>query len=135
MNSKDEKIEELEAQLNSQASQPEIAAEPSDLYQLTSNEEAMSYLENRGFVPHEIAERIENELVSKNKAQADNELVPYEGMEGFFRINNVRVINHKWVLASFTDGTYWGDLFLTYDIDEEGVISFETKEAFVYPRN
>jgi len=74
-------------------------------------------------------------LINRNRADADNDLVPYEGMNGHFRINKIKLLNHKWILASFTDGKYWGDLFLIYEIGEDGKISVTTKEALLYTPN
>ena len=102
-------------------------------FSLVSNEEAMSYLENRGYDPTEIAKRVEDELISRNSVDADNDLVPYEGMDGYFRINKVKLLNHKWAIASFTDGSYWGDLFVSFEIDEQGELILQTEKALLYP--
>ncbi len=104
-------------------------------FELNTNEEALSYFENRGFKASEVAQKVEDAIISRNKADADNDLIPYEGMEGFFRINKVKLVNHKWALASFTDGTYWGDLFVSYDLDDDGNISLTGEKAVLYPRN
>ena len=135
--SRDRDMEALEEKVN----ELEIAAEVSsqnaseETFSLDSNEEALTYLENRGFVPSEVSARVEEELISRNKADADNDLVPYEGMEGPFRINKVKLLNHKWAIASFTDGTYWGELFLSYELDEDGNVSLSTEKAVLYPKN
>jgi len=62
-----------------------------------------------------------------------NELIPYAVMDRTFLINKVKVLNHKWLVADFTDGTNWGEIFLTYEIDVVGEVSFELKEHFLYP--
>lgn len=135
--SRDRDMEALEEKVN----ELEIAAEVSsqntseETFSLDSNEEALIYLENRGLVPSEVSARVEEELISRNKADADNDLVPYEGMEGPFRINKVKLLNHKWAIASFTDGTYWGELFLSYELDEDGNVSLSTEKAVLYPKN
>ncbi|GAB2769506.1 hypothetical protein [Salinimicrobium soli] len=104
-------------------------------FSLASNEEALSYLENRGFDPAEVNAKVEDAIISRNRPDADNELVPYEGMEGFFRINKVKLLNHKWAIASFTDGAYWGDLFISYEILDNGTLELNTEKAVLYPRN
>jgi hypothetical protein len=136
--SKDEKITYLEDQLaTAQGKVKSLASERNTEreFSLSTNEEALSYLENRGLNPSEVSEQVENELITRNRANADNDLVPFEGMEGHFRINKVKLLNHKWLLASFSDGSYWGDLFLTYEVNESGRIEVSTKEALLYPRN
>ena len=136
--SKDQEIELLnsrleEANMNSEPVSSETSAE--DSFSLTNNEEALIYLENRGFDPSEIIAKVEEELISQNSANADNKFVPYEGMDGYFRINKVKLLNHKWAIASFTDGSYWGELFVSYEIDGEGNIEAATEKAVLYSKN
>lgn len=136
--SRDEKIEKLETDLaQAERRLDSLASESisSESFSLTSNEEALSYLENRGFDPSEVIQKVQDELISRNSADADNDLVPFEGMEGFFRINKVKLLNHKWAMATFTDGSYWGDLFLTYELDDAGNLELTTQQAVLYPRN
>lgn len=127
------KDELLQAQKNSDSLYSEVTSGRS--FELNSNEEALSYFENRGFDPSEVAQKVEDAIISRNKADADNELVPYEGMSGYFRINKVKLINHKWALASFTDGTYWGDVLISYDLDDDGDISLSSEKAVLHPKN
>ena len=54
-------------------------------------------------------------------------------MNRTYLINKIKVLNHKWVVADFSDGTYWGEIFLTYKIKKGGKVSFELKEHFLYP--
>lgn len=124
-------VEELRAS-NELSSSEEL---PTETFSLTSNEEAMTYLENRGFDPVEVAQRVEEELISRNRVDADNDLIPYEGMEGPFRVNKVKLLNHKWAIASFTDGTYWGEVLVSFELDEAGSIDLVTEKAVLYPRN
>ncbi|NJY62515.1 hypothetical protein HC174_07050 [Salinimicrobium sp. CDJ15-81-2] len=136
VDSKEQEIELLksqleEAKLNSEPSSSEALGD--DTFSLINNEEALTYLENRGFEPSEIIAKVEEELISRNTADADNELIPYEGMAGHFRINKVKLLNHKWAIASFTDGSYWGDLFVSYEIDDDGNIDVATEKAVLYP--
>lgn len=104
-------------------------------FSLVSNEEALSYFENRGFDPAEVASKVEDALVSRNTANADNDLVPFEGMDGIFRVNKVKLLNHKWAIASFTDGTYWGEIFVSFEIDDKGELFLQTEKALLYPAN
>lgn len=138
VDSKDREIELLQAQLEEANYDPgSVSSEKlqDDTFALVTNEEALSYLENRGFDPSEIIAKVEDELISRNSAEADNNLIPYEGMAGHFRINKVKLLNHKWAIASFTDGTYWGDLFVSYELDDDGNIDLTTEKAVLYPSN
>jgi hypothetical protein len=135
---KEESIAELEQELelaNSRNDSLYSEVRNASSFSLESNEEALSYLENRGFDPSNVSRQVEDALISRNRSDADNDLVPYEGMEGFFRINKVKLLNHKWAIASFSDGAYWGDLFVSYELLDNGTLELNTEKAVLYPRN
>lgn len=138
VDSKEQEIALLKSQLEETEYNPEASSSKptgNDSFSLVNNEEALTYLVNRGFDPSEIIAKVEEELISRNAADADNELIPYEGMAGHFRINKVKLLNHKWAIASFTDGSYWGDLFISYEIDDDANIDVATEKAVLYPNN
>ena len=60
-------------------------------------------------------------------------LIPYQNLGGVFLINQVKVLNHKWIIANFSDGSLWGELLIEYIIDEKGII-FKTIEHLIYPK-
>jgi len=95
-------------------------------FSLESDEEAINYFEEL---------TISDQIVSQNIAGADNPIVPFVGMEGNMAINKVRLLNHKWIIADFTDGVYWGQLFIIYDVRKDGVVDFEVEKSFLYPKN
>ena len=138
LESKEKEIESLKEELEEQeANIGYMTANPlqDDTFSLVSNEEALSYLESRGFDPAEVMSKAEDAIISRNSAEADNDLIPYDGMEGPFRVNKVKFLNHKWAIASFTDGTYWGEIFLSYELDDAGNVDLATEKAVLYPRN
>ncbi|WP_378173259.1 hypothetical protein [Aquimarina sp. SS2-1] len=104
-------------------------------FSLESDEEAISYFEEQGYNAKELVLTISDQIVSQNKAGADNPIVPFVGMEGNMSINKVRLLNHKWIIADFTDGVYWGQLFIIYDVRKDGVVDFEVEKSFLYPKS
>ena len=40
-------------------------------------------------------------------------------------INKIRLLNHKWILTDFTDGKYWGELLISYTVNDLNNIEFE----------
>lgn len=136
LDSKQERIESLEEKLEEMEEGDEIPvnAGEGDYFSLKNNEEAITYFENKGLYSEDLILRIEDAIINKNIAGEDNSLVPIDGMEGDMRINKVKVLNHKWVIADFTDGTYWGEVFLSYEIAEDGTIQFFPEKSFVYPQ-
>lgn len=104
-------------------------------FSLESDEEAINYFEEQGYDASKLSLTISDQIVSQNKAGADNPIVPFVGMEGNMAINKVRLLNHKWIIADFTDGVYWGQLFIIYDVRKDGVVDFEVEKSFLYPKN
>lgn len=136
LDSKQNKIEELEDRLLDTEADIENSAafsENEDYFSLNNNEEAITYFEERNIDTKELISRIEDAIISKNTAGEDNPLVPQAGMEGNMRINKIKVLNHKWIIADFTDGTYWGEVFLSYEVKEGGEIQFFPEKSFLYP--
>lgn len=130
-----EKIEELETENTALENKIKtLTTQKEDLtsFELLHNAKASSYFEDRNLPAKEVSQKVEAAIISKNKPDEDNELVPYQGLEGNFNINSVRILNHKWAIAEFTDGTYWGEVLIKYFVEENGQISFETGDAFLY---
>lgn len=138
LDSKQDRIDELENRLLDAEEEIKNSARLSEdvnYFSLDNNEEAITYFEERGVDTKELKSRIEDAIISKNKAGEDNSLVPQAGMEGNMRINKIKVLNHKWIIADFTDGTYWGEVFLSYEVKGDGEIQFFPEKSFLYPLN
>ncbi len=133
LEAKNAEIEELKAEMEGQERGAAQTAVSSELFLFQSNDAAMSYFEEQELEAATIAQRIEDEIISRNKASEDNNLIPYEGMDGNMRINSIRILNHKWILANFTDGSHWGDLFISYYLDENNQLVLETENSLLYP--
>lgn len=105
-------------------------------FNLERNEDAISYFENQGFNVAELIPLIKDELYKLNEAKGEHPIIPYASEEGKrMMINTVKLLNHKWIIADFSDGHYWGELFLTYEITEEQQLKFNLVESFLYPFN
>ncbi len=130
----DEQIQRLNEKLNkAEDSLAAIGNQSDDRYfKLSGNEKAYDYFERFGVEVSDLETRIETALISKNSTSG-NTLIPYENATGVFQINKVEVLNHKWVIADFSDGQRWGELILLYDVDKDGAITFETLQSVIYP--
>lgn len=102
-------------------------------FSLDKNESALSYIEEIYKLPPEhLMKKIEDYFYDKN-GTIDNPLVPYSGMEGTMQVNKVRLLNHRWVLVDFTDGTYWGEMVLEFFYTPENQsIETELLKSFLY---
>ena len=63
---------------------------------------------------------------------------PYIGQDQIgankFIINKVRILNHRWIIADFSDGEYWGEVLIKYFINEDETVSFETFQSLLYQK-
>ncbi|WP_299274848.1 hydrolase [uncultured Psychroserpens sp.] len=107
-----------------------------DLYtfRFDTNDEAMTYWENRGFRISEFIPLIEDGLISLNAYDTeDHPLVPFASMSGEkMRIDQIRMLNHKWIIINFTDGKYSGEMLLAYDMDDKGNVTFSELGSLLY---
>ena len=105
-------------------------------FNLERNEDAITYFENRGCNIEALIPLIKDELYKLNEVKGEHPLVPYASSEGRkMLINTVKLLNHKWIIADFSDGEYWGEIFLTYQITEANELKFNLVEYFLYPPN
>lgn len=103
-------------------------------FNFSGNEDAISYFENEGFEADEIAALVKDELYRTNEIKGQHPIVPYAASEGRkIMINTVKLLNHKWIIADFSDGKFWGEVFLTYEISPEKEVRFNLVESFLYP--
>ena len=78
---------------------------------------------------------ITDKLLETNERKGDNPLIPYAGMESDFKINKIKVLNHKWILADFSDGKYWGDLVIQYELKDDLGVDFTLLDHLLYTRS
>lgn len=103
-------------------------------FNLERNEDAISYFEKDGYNVDELIPFIKDELYQLNVVKGEHPLIPYSSEDGGkMLINTVKLLNHKWIIADFSDGQFWGELFITYQITEKRELKFRVVESFLYP--
>ena len=103
-------------------------------FNLDRNEDALSYFEKDGYNVSELIPFIKDELYKLNIVKGDHPMIPYASSEERkMMINTVKMLNHKWIIADFSDGEYWGEIFVTYQITEDKQLKFNLVESFLYP--
>lgn len=123
---------------NSQNSNANKLAE-ANYFSLEKNENAQNY-----FNPENAAKTIQIEklipfvtekLMDLNANPKGN---PYIGQDQIgankFIINKVKILNHRWIIADFSDGDYWGEALIKYFINEDETVSFETFQSLIYQK-
>ncbi|NMH26799.1 hypothetical protein [Flavobacterium silvaticum] len=85
--------------------------------------------------PKQVIKLVTNEILEMNSNVKGNPLIPYDQInEQKFIINKVRVLNHRWVIADYTDGKMWGELLLKYFIEDNGKLTFERMDTQLYAK-
>jgi len=103
-------------------------------FSLIEDAYAIEHLYKEGIDFKELIPHIEDQLISMNVEEGGNILVPYAAMVGDrMMINSMKMLNHKWIIADFTDGKYWGQVLISCTYNDDNTISFNTKESFLYP--
>jgi len=48
-------------------------------------------------------------------------------------INKVKLLNHRWIIANYSNGKLWGEVVLKYFINDDQTVSFEIMNSYLYP--
>ena len=104
-----------------------------DYFSLQGNENAISYIESLGFEALEIETFVSDYIYDQNLKKGSNQLVPYEGINGDMKINKLKFLNHKWIIADYTDGRYWGEMVLEYYVTKDRKIELKQISSLMYP--
>jgi len=99
-------------------------------FSLENNDYALEYYHHLNLEDPE--RHIADKLLETNESRGDNPYVPYEGMEGDFKINKINVLNHRWILAEFTDGKHWGEMILEYELKDDLEVDFTLANHLLY---
>ncbi len=101
-------------------------------FSLENNDDALAYYDHLEL--NDPARYVADKLLETNEKKGSNPLVPYEGMEGDFKINKIKVLNHKWILADFSDGKYWGEILIKYELKDDLGVDFTLMDHLLYTR-
>lgn len=118
--------------LHERLSTAQLSADSDAQFTIKGNQEALNYFDNTTVDIANLESTIFNELLELNATKEGNALVPFISDANGYRINDIRVINHKWVLANFSDTKKWGELLLIYNFDEQNKVTFEVAKSILY---
>lgn len=108
-------------------------------FALENNQNAQDYLNSGEGIKNISYEKliplVKEKLMDLNENPKGN---PYTGQDQIgaqkFIINKAKVLNHRWVIADFSDGEYWGEVLLKYFVNEDESITFETVQSILYQK-
>ena len=108
------------------------AIEDANYFSLQSNENALEYIERLGLEAAEVEASISNRIYDQNGAKGGNPIIPLAAVSGDFKINKIKLLNHRWIQADFSDGNNWGELIIEYFFDENNNIDLVPLSALLY---
>ena len=110
-----------------------------DYFSLENNENAQNYFDagstSKTIQYEKLIPAVTEKLLDLNSNPKGN---PYTGQDQIgankFIINKVKVLNHRWIIADFSDGEYWGEVLLKYFVNGDESISFEVNQSLLYQK-
>jgi len=133
---KDAKIEKLQTEivsLKDSVQQAQLNLLDMQYFSLENNDDALAYYEHLNI--KDPARYIADKLLETNEKKGNNPLIPYEGMENDFKLNKIKILNHKWIVVDFSDGKYWGELLLKYELKDDMGVDFTLTDHLLYTRS
>ena len=108
-------------------------------FALENNQNAQDYLNSGDGIKNisyeQLIPLVKEKLMELNDNPKGN---PYTGQDQIgaqkFIINKAKVLNHRWVIADFSDGEYWGEVLLKYFVNEDESITFEIIQSVLYQK-
>lgn len=102
-------------------------------FSLENNDDALAYYDHLEL--EDPSRYIADKLLETNEKRGSNPLIPYEGMEGDFKLNRIEILNHKWIVADFSDGKFWGEILIKYELKDDLGIDFALLDHLLYTRS
>lgn len=133
---KDAKIEKLQTKitsLNDSLQNAQLKVLEMQYFSLENNDDALVYYEHLNI--KDPARYIADKLLETNEQKGNNPLIPYEGMEGDFKLNKIKILNHKWIVVDFSDGKFWGELIIKYELKDDLGVDFTLVDHLLYTRS
>ena len=108
-------------------------------FSLEKNENAQNYFDSgsseKTIQYEKLIPYVTEKLLDFNSNPKGN---PYTGQDQIgankFIINKVRILNHRWIIADFSDGEIWGEVLLKYFVNADESISFEVNQSLLYQK-
>ncbi|MGG7036790.1 MAG: hypothetical protein ACI7YS_16585 [Flavobacterium sp.] len=102
-------------------------------FSLENNDRSQNLLEN--YDVNQYSEKVKQALLTYNDNKEGNEFTGQIKMgEQKFIINKVKLLNHRWIIADYSNGQLWGEVLLKYFVNEDGTVSFEIMNSYLYPK-
>ncbi|MGJ8665919.1 MAG: hydrolase [Patiriisocius sp.] len=106
-----------------------------DYFKLQGNDNAMEYIERLGLDATKVEQMVSDKIYDQNGAPNGNPLIEYKGAKGNMRFNKLKFLNHRWIIADFSDGQNWGEMIIEYFFDENNELTLTPVSSLLYSSN
>lgn len=107
----------------------------SDYFDIQKDQDAQEYYFKRNLDYLKVMEKVNEDLMEMNTSPKGNSLIPYEPIDGKnFIVNRAKVLNHRWIVAEFSNGELWGQILVKYFFNDDKPTDFETVETVLYEK-
>lgn len=134
LDAKDKEVLKVKANLKTSRDSVATLAN-ANYFALESDEDAQEYFYKNELDYQKVSLKVKEDLLVLNENKNGNKLVPYEPIDGKpFLVNTSKILNHRWVVAEFSNGDLWGQILVKYFVAEGKPTDFETIETVLYER-
>lgn len=110
--------------------------EDANYFALETNQNAQEYFVNdsgESISYEKLIPFVKEKLMEFNDLPNGNPYVGFDKMsDQKFIINKAKVLNHRWIIADFSDGNLWGEVIIKYFINDDKTVSFEVAETVLH---
>ena len=104
-------------------------------FALESDEDAQEYFYSNNLDYQKVAIKVKEDLIALNENKQCNALIPYEPIDDKpFIVNTSKILNHRWLIAEFSNGDLWGQILVKYFVSADKPTEFETVETVLYEK-
>ena len=104
-------------------------------FALESDEDEQEYFYSNNLDYQKVAIKVKEDLIALNENKQGNALIPYEPIdEKPFIVNTSKILNHRWLIAEFSNGDLWGQILVKYFVSADKPTEFETVETVLYEK-
>lgn len=131
-----EQMPAKEAPVATETKAPAQESGYADEFALENNDRAQNYLFESSNVKDiaDFSEKVKQALLTYNDSPEGNKYTDQPKMgEQKYIINSIKLLNHRWIIANYSNGQLWGEVLLKYFIDDKGAVSFEVMNSYLYP--
>ncbi len=134
LESKDREVEKAKMHLQ-QSRDSLMEAQYNDYFDIANDDDAQEYFYSQNLDYQKVMQRVNEDLVSLNTNKEGNPLVPYEPIEGKqFIVNKAKVLNHRWIIAEYSNGDLWGQILVKYFFKDGEPTEFQTVDTVLYEK-